>query len=389
MRNTLICRVSVLVTVFLPADGMLNTLALVMIVKNEELGLERAILSCRDFVDEIVIAVDNSSTDKTLEIATKYATTVKHFEWHDNFSEARNFAHDGVKTKWVLFLDGHEYVAAAPDLEKHLTSKHDGIMCAIEMENGMIFGNPRIYRNGVQFSGEVHEKQFCRSVDSYPEFLIKHDRFAGQAPSAIDERAKQRNEQVPRIMGAHYKKNKKDTRACFHLALFAEMNGNFRDAVRWWGRFLKYAIDRGERWYAFFNLSQCHFVLGHSFRAFWYASRSDDETPGRWETAKLKGLILYQKRKFAKAAEFFVGGLANNTCIVHYRPWKRDISGTFNLIGECLFNLGVFDKASLAFGRAAETCEDEKFKKILEGRAKLMIEIFKNAAQNAGSRKQI
>jgi len=354
------------------------TLALVMIVKNEELGLEHAVLSCRDFVQEIVIAVDNSSTDKTGEIAKKYATTLKHFDWQDDFSKARNFAHEGVKSDWILFLDGHEYVAATPDLEKHLSTKANGLMCAIEMENGMIFGNPRIYRNGNYFEGEVHERQICWPIDSYPEFLIKHDRFGGQAPAAREEREKQRDEQTPRIMVAQYKKNKKDTRAIFHLALFAESKGDFRGAIRWWGRWFKYAKDKGERWYAFFSLSQCHFSLGHFFRAYWYASRSDDETPGRWETAKLKGLILFHKKKFAKAAEFFVESFSNNTGIVHYRPWRRDISGTYNFIGECLFNQGIFDKASLAFSEAAKTCTDEQFKKILEDRAKLMEEIFKS-----------
>ena len=355
-----------------------QNIALVMIVKNEEKGLERAILSCRDFVSEIVIAVDNSSTDKTEEIAKKYATTLKHFDWQDDFSKARNFAHEGVKTDWILFLDGHEYVSAAPDLETHLATKHDGIMCAIEMESGMIFGNPRIYRNGVHFEGQVHEHQTCQSVESYPEFLIKHDRVGGQDITAMKEREKQRNDQVPRIMGGLYKKDKENTRAAFHLALFSETNGDVKSAIRWWGRFLRYAKDRGERWYAFFELSRCHLTLGHSFRAYWYASRSDDETPGRWETSKLKGLILFQQRKFAKAAECFVGGLSNNDCIVHYRPWSRDVSGTFNLIGECLFNLDVLDKASLAFGRAAETCTDREFKKVLEGRAKLMEDIFKD-----------
>lgn len=361
--------------------GKQPTLALVMIVKNEEKGLEKAILSCRDFVKEIVIAIDNSSNDKTEDVAKKYATTLKHFDWQDDFAWARNFAGERVKTDWILFLDGHEYVAKAPDLKKHLRTKANGLMCAIEMENGMIFGNPRIYRKGFKFEGKVHERQTCLPIDSYPEFLIKHDRFGGQAPAARSEREKQRNDQVPRIMGALYKKNKRNTRAIFHLALSAATNRDFRGAIRWWRRFLRYAKNRAERWYAFFNLSQCHFALGHSFRAYWYASRSDDETPGRWETARLKGLILFQKRKFSKAAEFFVESFSNNTCIVHYKPWRRDVSGTYNLIGECLFNQGIFDKASLAFSEAAKTCTDKKFKKILEDRAKLMIDIFKSNLQ--------
>jgi O-antigen biosynthesis protein len=354
-----------------------HSLALVMIVKNEELGLERAILSCRDFVNEIVIAVDNSSTDKTEEIAKKYATTLKHFDWQDDFSAARNFAHEGVLTDWILFLDGHEYVTKCENLQEYLSSKHDGLMVTIEMETGMVFGNPRIYRRGVQFEGKTHERQMCQSTQTYPKFIIKHDRQGGQAPAAALERERQRNEQVPRIMGAEFRKNKKNTRATFHLALYSETNKEWKNALYWWKRYIKYAKDRGERWYAFFSMSECHLALGHQFRGFWYASKADNATPGRWETAKLKGICFFQKGKWEQAAECFVESLAGGRAIVSYKPWVRDISNTFNLIGECLYNLGIYDKASLAFSEAAKECTDADLKKVLEARAKIMIEVLK------------
>jgi len=370
-----------------PAFEKENSLALVMIVKNEERGLERAIVSCLDFADEIVVAIDNSTTDRTEKIAEKFNATIKHFDWHDDFSEARNFANKGVKAKWILMLDGHEFVESAPDLEKHLQSKHDGLMCAIRMEGGMEFGYPRIYRNGLQFYGKVHERPTCRSTEPYPEFVIKHDRVGGQADAAAQEREKQRDDQVHRIMGADFKKNKRNFRAAFHLALQAQSREDFRGAIHWWKRYLKFSPDKGERWFAFFNLSLCRLGLGHLFRAFWSASRADDETPGRWEIQKLKGLICYRKRKFAKAMEYFVKSLFENKCVVSYIPWPRDLASIFNLIGECLFNLGVFDRASLAFARAAEACTDAEFKKILEARAKLMADILKNAVQSTGSDK--
>jgi len=352
------------------------SLSLVMIVKNEEKGLERAILSCRDFVTDIIIAVDNSSTDKTEEIAKKYATTLKHFDWHDDFSKARNFAHEGVKTDWILFLDGHEYVVKHDNLKNYLTSKADGLMCSIEMETGMVFGNPRIYRNGVQFEGQTHEKQLCRSTEVYPDFLIKHDRVSGQSLAASLERAKQRDEQIPRVMGERFKKNKKDIRASFHLALFTQSRGDIRAAIYWWKQFLKYAKDRGERWYAYFNLSLLNLSLGRLFRAFWYASYADYETKGRWEIAKLKGIICFEKKKFSEAASYFVDSLGENSCIVSYRPWPQNNSDVFNRLGECLYNLGIFDKASYSFNRAAELCNDEKFKTLFKDRAKLMTDIF-------------
>jgi glycosyltransferase involved in cell wall biosynthesis len=353
------------------------SVALVMCVKNEEKGLERAIKSCRYFADEIVIAVDNSSTDKTEEIAKKYATTLKHFDWCDDFSKIRNFAHEGVKSDWCFFLDGHEYVSECRNLEEYLSQDCDGLMCQIEMESGMRFGNPRFYKNGVQFSGRVHEKQACQNIKEFPLILIKHDRLHGQSLSASREREIQRKDQVLRIMSEEYRQNKKNCRASFHLALHFHARGQFMKSNRWWKRYLKYSNVPAERWYAFFSMSLNHYFQGHLFRAFWYANLADQETPGRWEISKLKGLIYFARQFFAEAAHYIVESFHENHGPVDYKPWPRDLSGSYNLIGECLFNLGVYDRAYLAFTRAADVCENDTLKDILKKRAALMFEIAK------------
>jgi glycosyltransferase involved in cell wall biosynthesis len=355
------------------------SLALVMIVKNEEKGLERAILSCRDFVDEIVIAVDTSSTDKTEEIAKKYATTLKYFDWTDDFSEARNFAHEDVKSDWILFLDGHEYVKASPKLAEHLALDCDGLLCTIEMENGAQFRNPRIYRNGVQFGGAVHELQKMKNVQPYIEFIVKHDRIGGQNISAAVERSAQRDDQVFRIMSLRLKKRKSDIRASFHLGLYFMGRSQYKKAIKYFNQYLRYSKNKPERWFVFFNRAQCHLALNHRFRAFWSASRADDETPDRWEIFKLKGMILFQSRKYFKAIEAFVGSFKINTGDQTYKPWKRDDAGTWNLIGECFFNLRNYYKASVAFKEAWKNCQDPKFKKLLYDRQHLMKEMAKSS----------
>lgn len=78
-----------------------------MIVKNEEAVLEQCLLSCRDFVDEIII-VDTGSTDSTIDIIKEYGGTVYHFDWCDDFGAARNFALQQVKTPWTLTLDADD-----------------------------------------------------------------------------------------------------------------------------------------------------------------------------------------------------------------------------------------------------------------------------------------
>lgn len=355
-----------------------KTLALVMIVKNEELGLERAILSCKDFVDEIIIAIDNSTTDKTAEIAKKYATVVKFFDWRDDFAWARNFAHEGVKSDFILFLDGHEYVEKNPSLVEHLALDCDALLCTVEMENGTQFRNTRIYKNGVQFVGQVHECQVMKNIKLYIEFLVKHSRVGGQAQAAILERNAQRDEQTFRVMGKELKENPATIRASFHLGLYYEGRAQYKKAIKYFNHYLKYSKITPERWFVFFSRAMCQLALNKCFWAFWSASRADDEIVGRWEIAKLKGLILFQRGKFAKAAEALVESFKVNIGDQTYKPWKRDDAGTWNLIGECFFNLKNYYKAYIAFEESEKRNTDPMLKELAGKRAKLMYEMAKN-----------
>jgi len=356
---------------------MRKTIALVMVVKNEEKGLEKAILSCKDFVNEIVIVVDNSSTDRTLEIAKKYATTLKTFDWCDDFAWARNFAHQGVKTDWILFLDGHEYVENCDNLREYLDKSVDGLLVRIRMETGAEFNNARIYKNGVQFYGRVHEKQNCSQVVLYPKFIIQHNRLGGQDPVSAEIREKQRDDQIPRILGAEIKANPKNIRASFHLVLYYLSKNNLKKAHKYQKLYLKYSKLSGERYYILFSRALSLLSLGKLWRAFWCVSMAEIEEPNRWETEKLKGLIFFERGKFEKALTCFVNSFNPNTKRHAYIPWSRDDAGTWNLIGECFYRRRIFDKASTAFKMASEQAIDEKQKDFFLKRSKIMLEISK------------
>lgn len=348
------------------------TLGLVMIVKNEEKGIEHCIQSAYEHVDYIKICVDDKSTDGTLEIAKRYADEVQEFTFDDDFAAARNKADEGVPTEWRLFLDGHEYIKKFEGVRELLKSEHDGLMCAVEMDNGMVFNNPRLYRKGVQFAGRVHEKQECKNVGNAPGVEIVHDRFGRQSETAAAERAAQRDDMVPRIMGEEVRKNKKNLRAIFHLGLWAWSKKRYREAMMWGKKYLRYSQIPGVRWFVLFNMAQGQLEQGHFFRAYWYAKRAENETPERWEIEKLKGMILFGAKKYAAAVECFVTSFNKNTKPVFFMPWKRDDAGTWNIIGECFFQMNAYDKASLAFGEAAKQSSDKKMAVFFAARAALL-----------------
>lgn len=104
-----------------------NTISLCMIVKNEEVNIERCLKSVQGAVDEIIV-VDTGSTDSTIEKAKKYGAKIFNYDWNDNFSDARNFSLKQATCDWIFVMDADE------ELEN--TSKHL-LHQAIQYEEGV------------------------------------------------------------------------------------------------------------------------------------------------------------------------------------------------------------------------------------------------------------
>lgn len=352
-----------------------NKLGLVMIVKNEEKGLENAILSVIDLVDEVTVAVDSSTTDGTHKIAKRYADNLKTFTWEDNFAKARNEAQEGAKMEWLMFLDGHEYLKERGNLEEYLKLDYDGLQTLIELESGSQFPNPRIYRNGFKFEGAVHERQNLERVLKAHDIVIQHNRIKGQTIEAVDLRRQQTTEMVPRIMGQQLKENKKNIRASFHLALFYQATGNFKKAIKYQKIYLKYSKLPPERWFILFNQMLCRLSLKQNFRALMSLKNAEVEDPGRWEVAKFRGLIYFQNKQYDRAIEYFVHAFDKNKGSEIYKPLKQDTAEIWNLIGELYFNQLNYYKAGVAFDAAFKNSSNKLFKKLLKKRSELMFKI--------------
>lgn len=84
-------------------------LSSIVLTKNEENNIERCINSL-SFCDEIIV-IDDFSTDKTVEIATKLKAKVFQRSLNDDFSAQRNFGLEKAEGKWVLFIDADEEVS--------------------------------------------------------------------------------------------------------------------------------------------------------------------------------------------------------------------------------------------------------------------------------------
>jgi len=80
-----------------------------IIAKNEEKHIEECLKHLKKY-DLEVIVTDTGSTDRTKEIAQKYADKVVDFEWIDDFAAARNYGVSFASNNWILAIDCDEYV---------------------------------------------------------------------------------------------------------------------------------------------------------------------------------------------------------------------------------------------------------------------------------------
>ncbi len=86
---------------------MAPSVALCMIVKNEEANLPACLGSAADLVQEIIV-VDTGSTDRTRESAARFGARVIDFAWVDSFAAARNESLRHATRDWVFWLDADD-----------------------------------------------------------------------------------------------------------------------------------------------------------------------------------------------------------------------------------------------------------------------------------------
>ena len=156
----------------------MKTLSLCVIVKDEELTLERLLSTATSFADEIVV-VDTGSTDKSKQIAQKYAN-VYDFLWIDDFSAARNYAIELCTCDLVIWLDADDVVPQETVKKiNELKLDFDCDMVTMPYETGNLrFYRERIFLNDGShfFKGEVHEAIELKGKIKRLECPVIHDK---------------------------------------------------------------------------------------------------------------------------------------------------------------------------------------------------------------------
>jgi glycosyltransferase involved in cell wall biosynthesis len=163
-----------------------RSIALVMIARNEARCIERALLSARDWVDEMVV-LDTGSTDGTPELAQGCGARVAHFGWVDDFSAARNAALALTDAPWRLMIDADEWVAQGTEVFAHLRASAPEFIGQIVVSSDFEQAAERVGQapswlsrvlpRGVLYSGRVHEQPASALPRARLPLVLGHDGY--------------------------------------------------------------------------------------------------------------------------------------------------------------------------------------------------------------------
>lgn len=162
------------------------SIALVLIVKNEQRCLERCIKSFLPHVDEVVV-LDTGSTDNTMTIARQLGAKLYSFQWCDNFAVARNKALEYASCDWNLVVDADEWLVSGPESLQQLKSLEPCFVGRLFIESeaeldGMAQRGmeliSRILPKNIRYKGAIHEQPIHDLPTRALNIKLAHDGYA-------------------------------------------------------------------------------------------------------------------------------------------------------------------------------------------------------------------
>lgn len=173
-------------------------LSIGIIAKNEERCIEKclkALMPLKNRLNCEIIIADTGSTDRTKEIAKKYADIVFDFKWIDDFSAARNAVIERSSADWYLTVDCDEYLdeSSVDELaefflsDKHKKYKLGDIALYNYINNSnsgeyFVFFKPLLFKiaDGIRFVNKIHERINVNSranIYTFKNVIFWHDGY--------------------------------------------------------------------------------------------------------------------------------------------------------------------------------------------------------------------
>lgn len=257
-------------------NNIIAPISVCLIVKNEQVYLEKCLQSIRPYVKEIVI-VDTGSTDQSPDIAKKYADIFEIFtECNDenglieDFSLAREKSFSLATQPWILWIDADDEVIGAENLF-NLTEEYNDYDVCIGFPYQYAFDEfgkciclhyrERLIKNkdNYKWINPVHEvlipKDGNLKLEIRENVIIKHNRNVLKKPIEFNRNL--------RILQKYYDKHgEKDVRQLYYLGLEYGNTGNINESIKFLNRYLELSGWDDEKYMALLRLVEYYLKMG-------------------------------------------------------------------------------------------------------------------------------
>ncbi len=346
------------------------TIALCMIVKNEEQFLDECLTSVAGAVDEICI-VDTGSTDRTLDIARRHGAKIGFFEWTGDFATARNKSIELATSDWILILDADEHITeeSKKELRRISREKHH-IGHALLIENllgneagdgsqmAMIF---RFFQNrpDMRYAGLIHEQIATAAEKTGMTYGVSSVRIIhkGYLNQYLEQRDKhQRNLKIL----LEQERNEPDNPYChFNLGQTYKLLNDNVEGERHYARSLELLKESNTAFNVpyygslYFSYTELLRDVGRFEEALAMAEEGIARFPGSSDLQFTRGNILLQMERYQEALKAFEGcrKFAGQVFAGGTDPGTSTYKAT-NAIGVCYSKLGKNALAKQYFKRA-------------------------------------
>lgn len=343
-----------------------NSLALCMIVKNEEKFIKKTIDSVIDIVDEIII-VDTGSTDKTLEILSSYNNiNLYNHIWENDFSKSRNFALSKIKSDWILFIDADEIldVNSKKNIIEFINNTNlDGCHFLIYnyisegSNNFSIHHGLRLFKNnkGFYYKGKIHEQISNDSIVNLKERFSKENIILHHYgyTSEVLEKKNKRNRNIPILLDT-LKENPTDSFTLFNMGNEYLANNDILMAIKYYEEAFKY-IDLTNIYsiHLFYRISICYQNIKKYDKALSYVNKALDIYSPNVDLEYLRGTIYLDSNRYTLAIDSFNEclSLGDNVSDIKFINNCGSINPLISL-GNLYFKLEDYKKSLLYYEKA-------------------------------------